>query len=100
MVNGSAMIAFPTLLGEQSKQMRPGIFWDFGQVYQIDRRLHNADGTGISNNNPAGLRHSIGVSLTWLTPLGLLEFSWAQPIGQKAGDEIENFTFSIGTSFY
>ncbi|MDC2980221.1 outer membrane protein assembly factor BamA [Candidatus Pelagibacter sp.] len=46
-----------------------------------------------------GLRSSIGIGLDWLTPVGPLTFSFAQPITKEPTDIEETFRFNIGTSF-
>ena len=46
-----------------------------------------------------GIRSSIGVGLDWLTPVGPLTFSFAQPITKESTDIEETFRFNIGTSF-
>ena len=46
-----------------------------------------------------GIRSSIGVGLDWLTPVGPLTFSFAQPITKEPTDIEEVFRFNIGTSF-
>ena len=46
-----------------------------------------------------GIRSSIGVGLDWLTPVGPLTFSFAQPITKETTDIEETFRFNIGTSF-
>ena len=45
------------------------------------------------------LRYSAGVGLSWQSPMGPLEISWANPINSKPGDEKQQFQFQIGTSF-
>ncbi len=52
-----------------------------------------------SSLDNSGLRSSIGVGLDWLTPIGPLTFSLAQPITKKSTDIEETFRFNIGTSF-
>ena len=47
----------------------------------------------------SGIRSSIGVALDWLTPIGPLNFSLAQPITKEPTDIEETFRFNIGTSF-
>ena len=49
--------------------------------------------------NKNGLRSSIGIGLDWLTPVGPLTFSFAQPITKEPSDIEETFRFNIGTSF-
>ena len=46
-----------------------------------------------------GIRSSIGLALDWLTPVGPLTFSFAQPITKEPTDIEETFRFNIGTSF-
>tara|TARA_B100000575_G_scaffold105779_1_gene84258 strand:- start:1998 stop:4250 length:2253 start_codon:yes stop_codon:yes gene_type:complete len=46
-----------------------------------------------------GIRSSIGLGLDWLTPVGPLTFSFAQPITKESTDIEETFRFNIGTSF-
>lgn len=51
------------------------------------------------------LRHSAGVAVQWLAPLGVFRFSYAVPLKKKDatpfswGDETEGFQFSIGQAF-
>ena len=46
-----------------------------------------------------GIRSSVGLGLDWLTPVGPLTFSFAQPITKESTDIEETFRFNIGTSF-
>ncbi len=46
-----------------------------------------------------GIRSSVGLGLDWLTPVGPLTFSFAQPITKEPTDIEETFRFNIGTSF-
>ncbi len=45
------------------------------------------------------LRYSVGVGVSWISPLGPLKFSLAAPIGDDEDDEIERFQFQIGAGF-
>ena len=45
------------------------------------------------------LRASVGVGLSWISPLGPLRFAYAQPVRKFAGDRIQKLQFQIGTSF-
>ena len=47
----------------------------------------------------AELRASVGVGLSWLSPIGPLRIAVAQPIRKEPGDRIQRFQFQIGTSF-
>ena len=52
-----------------------------------------------SSLDNSGIRSSIGIGLDWLTPVGPLTFSFAQPITKEPSDIEERFRFNIGTSF-
>lgn len=45
------------------------------------------------------LRASVGVGLSWISPVGPLRIAIAQPLRKKPGDRIERLQFQIGTSF-
>ena len=45
------------------------------------------------------LRYSAGVAVLWVSPLGPLKFSLAQPLVKKTGDRTEIFQFTLGQVF-
>ncbi|TWO71653.1 outer membrane protein assembly factor BamA [Caenimonas sedimenti] len=45
------------------------------------------------------LRASVGIGLSWLSPIGPLRIALAQPVRKKPGDRIQHVQFQIGTSF-
>jgi outer membrane protein insertion porin family len=45
------------------------------------------------------LRASVGVGLSWVSPVGPLKLSWGNPIKSDPKDRIEKFQFQIGTAF-
>ena len=45
------------------------------------------------------LRSSIGLGLNWMTPIGPLSFSYAEPITKHDSDILERFRFNLGTTF-
>lgn len=45
------------------------------------------------------LRSSVGVGLSWISPMGPLRLSWGNPIKKFAGDRIQKLQFNVGTSF-
>ncbi|MES2937993.1 MAG: outer membrane protein assembly factor BamA [Pseudomonadota bacterium] len=45
------------------------------------------------------MRASVGVGLSWLSPVGPLRLAAAQPIRKFPGDRIQRLQFQIGTSF-
>ena len=45
------------------------------------------------------IRSSIGLSIDWMTVVGPLNFSFAQPITKSNSDVTETFRFNLGTTF-
>jgi outer membrane protein insertion porin family len=68
--------------------MRVSLFMDFGNVY--------AD-TG--SFDPEQLRASVGVMLSWITPVGPLALSFANPVRYGDNDRLQQFQFSLGMPF-
>ncbi len=60
----------------------------------------------VANSEVAGspglfsdLRASVGIGLSWISPVGPLRFAIASPIRKQPQDKIQRFQFQIGTSF-
>lgn len=49
--------------------------------------------------NTSALRASIGIGLSWMSPVGPLKFSYGKPVRYFPQDKIQNFQFQIGTAF-
>lgn len=100
LVTASVALIFPNPIKPDAKSIRTSLFFDAGQVYDTRNRQTVVNGVRVSSN-PAGLRYSVGLSLTWHTPLGgtPLTFSLAKPLNAKVGDEKRLFTFWMGTQF-
>ncbi|MCK5717200.1 MAG: outer membrane protein assembly factor BamA [Thiomargarita sp.] len=73
---------------ENTRTFRLSVFIDAGNVYGPDEQID------ISQ-----FRYSTGVSLIWLSPLGVLSFSYAKPFREFEGDETRRFQFTLGTTF-
>ena len=82
--------SIPKLL-ENSQTVDFVAFFDAGNIWGIDY-----DDT-INDNSK--IRTSIGLGLNWMTPIGPLSFSYAEPITKTSNDIIEKFRFNLGTSF-
>lgn len=82
-LNGEFMFPFPGLANDKS--VRLSAFIDSGMV---------ADAFEGS-----AFRTSAGLSVLWLSPLGPLKISAAQPLNDKVGDRIQRFQFTFGASF-
>lgn len=72
----------------QGKDMRMTTFIDGGWVYAPGEKLDLGQ-----------LRYSVGVGLVWITPVGILRFSLAEPLNAKPGDKTTAFQFTMGSSF-
>ncbi len=67
------------------------LFFDAGNVWGVDYSSTIDDSSKI--------RSSTGLAVDWLTPIGPLSFSFAQPITKNSSDSTESFRFDIGTTF-
>ena len=63
-------------------------FFDLGNVYAENEKMRFSD-----------MRSSVGVGLSWLSPVGPLRIAYANPVRKFAGDKIQKVQFQIGTSF-
>lgn len=86
-VVGNLELLYVPPFAEKSDSSRLSLFFDAGNVY---------DGTRVELDE---LRLSTGISLQWFTPVGPLVFSYAIPLNNQLGDDVEKFQFSLGTVF-
>ncbi len=98
LVAGSVSLIFPNPIKPDTKAIRTALFFDVGQVYDTRYKRRLVNGVWV-DRNPAGLRCSGGLSLTWHSPMGPLAFSLAKPLVVKKGDKKQAFSFNAGTSF-
>ncbi|WP_440917918.1 outer membrane protein assembly factor BamA [Candidatus Pelagibacter sp.] len=85
----NATTTIPVIL-ENVQNVDIVLFADAANIWGVDYN---------SSLDKNGIRSSIGVGLDWLTPVGPLTFSFAQPITKESTDIEETFRFNIGTSF-
>ena len=89
------------------RSARLSLFFDFGQSFHLgDTYFENKVGKRADYGfDLSELRTSAGLSIQWLSPLGLFRFSYAFPLRYQTetrrefGDKIERFQFSIGSAF-
>jgi outer membrane protein insertion porin family len=81
-------LLFPPPFTEEASNLRFGVFFDAGNVFE------DVGAFSISD-----IRTSVGVSTSWITPVGALTFSLAQALNAQPEDETEVFQFYIGTIF-
>jgi outer membrane protein insertion porin family len=70
------------------KSLRLYAFFDMGNVYGESEKM-----------DFALLRSSVGVGLSWISPMGPLRFALANPEKYFPGDRMQKVQFQIGTSF-
>ncbi len=86
---------------------RIALFYDVGNVFDTtDTVFRDKLGDPIEYDfDYDRLKHSVGVAVEWLAPLGLLRFSYASPLNADEAtdrffaDETEEFQFSVGQAF-
>jgi outer membrane protein insertion porin family len=63
-------------------------FFDIGNIYGEGQKMSFSE-----------MRASVGIGVSWISPIGPLRFAFANPIRKFPGDRIQKFQFQIGTSF-
>lgn len=101
LVEGSAELLFPVPFVEDQRSLQAGFFLDAGNTFLTDCYEVEEDRTSncSSGVDLGDLRYSIGVGLSWLTPVGPLTFSIAEPLNDESGDDTQFFQFSLGQTF-
>ncbi len=87
--SASLSTTLPTLLPEL-ESVDFNIFLDAGNIWGVDYD------SSLDNSK---IRSSTGLSIDWLTPVGPLNFVFAQPISKSSTDVEQTFRFDIGTTF-
>ncbi len=106
-VVGRAELLFP-LPEKWRATTRVSLFYDVGNVFSTG----HVSFTGDDGVTPIDygfeydkLKHSTGLAVQWLAPLGIFRFSYAFPLNAYKGDrvlfedEVERFQFSVGQAF-
>jgi len=112
MIFGAHLI-FPNFI---SQKLRTAIIFDAGNVFQVPRfpgdiavparlapsqdPLRNTTPQIIQNDKVAlkNLRPSLGLAVSWYSPLGPIDLSLAFPLNKRPGDDLQAFQFTFGTS--
>ena len=89
---------FPIPFMANQHRLRLGWFVDMGNIYDT-YTLTTVVGPQPTGPNFSNLRYSTGVSLEWLSPMGLIGVSLAEPLNKKTGDDTSIFNFSLGGTF-
>jgi outer membrane protein insertion porin family len=85
---GSLELQAPFPGAGNDRTLRMFAFADVGNVFGEYERYRFND-----------LRASMGVGLSWISPVGPLRIAIANPVRKRAGDKIQKLQFQIGTSF-
>ena len=87
-LGGSKRILFNSSLllpvGKE-KDKRLSLFVDGGQVFSDEQSIDTSD-----------IRFSAGVGFNWVSPVGPISLSYAVPLNEEDGDEVEKLQFSVG----
>ena len=94
-VNFEMLAPFPGVGNDRTLRMYG--FWDLGMVSGPD--LSGPDQWPAINADANALRSSIGVGISWISPVGPLRLAFAKPIKKFDNDRIQTMQFQIGTSF-
>ena len=85
-LNAELMAPFPGAGNDRT--LRLFAFTDVGRAFGENEKINFNE-----------LRSSIGVGLSWISPMGPLRFSYALPMKRQVADKIQRLQFQIGTSF-
>ncbi|HEX8874705.1 MAG TPA: outer membrane protein assembly factor BamA [Nitrosospira sp.] len=86
---GNIELLFPMPGMKNDRSVRPSIFLDAGSVW----------GPGGMIPQQEGLRYSAGIAVMWVSPMGPLKISIAQPLNSHPGDNLQRFQFQFGQQF-
>lgn len=84
-----AELIFPAPFLENSKSVKLSAFVDAGNVYDTEEQ----------DLDLGEIRYATGMSVVWMSPVGLLTFSVAEALNAKADDDTEAFQFTMGSSY-
>lgn len=85
---GNLELVLPAPEGIDDKSTRFSLFLDGGYAYGTGTRLDLGE-----------IRYSAGAAMIWLTPVGAMRFSIAEPLNDKPGDNLQSFQFTLGSPF-
>ena len=85
---GTAEVILPLPFTKDSNTFRITGFVDAGNVYGPKEDFDFDT-----------LRYSTGIAAVWLSPVGPLTMSFAEPLKSQTGDETQRFQLTFGTSF-
>ncbi len=72
-----------------------GLFYDVGSLWGLD----NTSGVGEILYENFTLRHVVGASIFWKTPIGPLRFNFSKALQKEEFDRDQSFDFTISAQF-
>lgn len=86
-VVGNVELMFPVPFMKDDRSLRLSLFVDGGTVFNHFSELNNF------------MRYSAGVAVTWVSPMGPLKVSIAEPLNDIQTDNLQRFQFMFGQQF-
>ncbi len=93
-VVANAEILFPMPGMGNDKSVRLSAFFDAGEVAGPGDYLGRYSSFSFQD-----LRYSTGLAVNWISPVGPLKFSLAQPLNPQTDDKKQVFQFTLGQVF-
>jgi outer membrane protein insertion porin family len=85
-VVGNIEVLFPVPFMKEDRAFRFSTFLDGGTVF-------------VKDIDWKEMRYSAGIALTWVSPMGPLKVSLAQPLNDEPADRLQKFQFMFGQQF-
>jgi outer membrane protein insertion porin family len=84
--NAEVLVPVPGMVDSPDKRL--SLFFDGGQVFGNEQSFDISD-----------LRYSAGVGFHWFSPVGPISLTYALPLNDEPGDDVEKFQFTLGAVF-
>lgn len=83
-------LLFPVPGVKDQKSVRMSLFYDMGSLW---------GGNPFDLTAAQMFRASYGVGMLWISPMGPIQISYAEPMFSQPNDTIQKFQFTLGTMF-